>query len=96
MQMGAPVVFENLTPGEYTVRQTETADGYTIDTPAQDVELLAAESGYLQFSSSRMSSIMITKVDAHDGTPLEGAVFQIRNLEGDVMDTVTTGSDGVT
>lgn len=88
------VVFDELMPGTYTVRHTETPDGYTIDTPSQDITVQAANSGYLQFTSSKDSSILITKVDADTEKPLAGAVFQVRDLEGQVLETVTTLTDG--
>lgn len=88
------VVFEDVNPGEYTIRHVSTPDGYTIDTASQNINVLAANSGYLQFTSSRNSAIMITKVDSVTGSPLSGAVFQVRDLQGNVLDTVTTTADG--
>lgn len=87
-------VFEDIEPGQYTVRHVSTADGYTIDTPSQNINVEAANSGYLVFTSSRNQSILITKVDADTEEPLAGAVFEIRNLQGAVLDTITTTTDG--
>ena len=88
------VVFENVEPGQYTVRHVSTPDGYTIDTPSQNLNVEAVNSGYLQFTSSRNSSILITKVDADTEDPLAGAVFEIRDLQGTVLDRITTTTDG--
>ena len=41
------------------------------------------------------ASIQILKVDAEDNvTPLAGAVFELRDVSGNVIKTGTTGSDG--
>lgn len=89
------VLIENLDPGEYTVKHVSTPDGYTIDEASQKVQLTAGKSGYLEFTSSKKNSIIISKVDKVSNAPLAGAEFQIRTLDGQVLDTVTTGKDGL-
>ena len=88
------VLIENLDPGEYTVRHTTTPEGYTIDTQSQNITINGGDSGYLLFTSSRKSSIMIQKVDKTTNEPLAGAQFQIRTTGGQVLDNVITTVDG--
>lgn len=88
------ITFTNLEPGVYTVRYVDAPDGYTITTSSQTVEVSTVKGGLATLYADLHSSIVITKRDQDTSEPLAGAIFQIRDSKGHIVDTVTTGADG--
>ncbi len=63
--------------------ELEPAAGYSIKDPAtQDCYIKAGTQKTLTFENTPLSAIVIKKVDADTGAPLEGAWFRIRFLGG--------------
>lgn len=85
--------------GTYTLEETSAPDGYEI-TPGQDLQVT------IDGNSEEVATIIITnklskgkvkvfKVDEDDQTiPLEGAVFDIQDSDGNSVGTLTTDEDG--
>ena len=86
--------FTNLEPGVYTVNFSYAPEEYTIDTSSITVTVTRERAGHAKFTVSKHSAILIQKLDAKNGSPLPGATFQIRNEQGRLLETVTTGADG--
>lgn len=86
--------FTDLEPGVYTVNFSYAPEEYTIDTPSVTVTVTRERAGHAKFTVSKHSAILIQKMDAKMGGPLPGATFQIRNEQGRLLETVTTGADG--
>lgn len=86
--------FTDLEPGVYTVNFSYTPEEYTIDTSSITVTVTRERAGHAKFTVSKHSAILIQKLDAKNGSPLPGATFQIRNEQGRLLETVTTGADG--
>lgn len=89
------VVFEDLTPGTYVVKCVSVPDGYTLVSSAQTVSVTAKKAGVANFIFDKHSSIIIKALDSVTGNPLVGAMFQIRNEAGVVIEQVTTAFDGI-
>lgn len=84
----------DLEPGAYTVTETAAPEGYVIDTASRTFEAIAGDSVQLIFTNTRKPSLKITKIDAHTGKTLEGAVIRISNLSGSLAVDKTTNTGG--
>lgn len=88
------LIFPNLDPGVYFVRETKAPDGYTLTNESETVVLDAGDSVILTFTNTKDSGLNIKKTDP-DGKPLAGAVFTItRNSDGKVLGRYTTDATG--
>ena len=80
---------DKLQDGWYRVEEVEPAPGYAIKDPAvQDCYIKAGTNKTLVFENTPLSALVIKKVDADTGLPLEGAWFRLRYLGG------TSGTGG--
>lgn len=83
------IKLDNLRDGWYRVTELEPAAGYAIKDPAtQECYIKAGTQKTLTFENTPLSAIVIKKVDADTGAPLEGAWFRVRFLAG------TSGTGG--
>ena len=69
-------------------------DGYTLVSGAQTVSVTAKKAGVATFIFDKHSSIVVKALDDKDGTPLVGAMFQIRGENGQVIEHITTDMTG--
>ena len=91
------VVITGLTPGTtITARETQTVDGFVLDSSPQSILIKEGEVQTLTFWNDREGGVEIVKVNASDKTErLPDAVFEIRRASDDALvDTVTTGDTG--
>ena len=97
------VIVSGLAPGAYTIKETKAAPGYVLDPTERTVELVAGATVTVTWlNQPERGLIKIFKTAAEDSTltgtqkggPLGGAVFDIIDANGDVVDTLTTGDDG--
>ena len=85
------IELDKLQDGWYQVTEVEAPAGYSIKQPAmQEAFIKAGTSKTFTFENIPLSAIVIKKVDADSGKPLEGAWFRIRFLGG------TSGTGGTT
>ena len=87
----------NLPYGEYTLIETKAPDGYEISSDLIVVEVNSETEVYKTITNTKiLGKINILKVDSADrNVKLQGAVFEVKDSEGDVVDTITTGENGV-
>ena len=82
-------VLTGLSDGWYRVKEIAAPDGYAFDeNNEQSVYIKAGTGKVLTFENTPLSAIIIKKVDADTGAPLEGAHFRLRYLGG------TSGTGG--
>ena len=90
-------------PGRYCIRETKTLPGYVLDATERTVELKAGESVNITWvNQPERGRIIVTKIAAADndligvsqGSLLPGAIFEIKDDNGNVVETLTTGPDG--
>ena len=82
-------VLKKLDDGWYTITEEEPAAGYSIKEPAsQEVYVEAGRGKVVTFENTPLSAIVVKKVDAATGDPLQGAWFRVRYLGG------TSGTGG--
>ena len=83
--------------GTIVISETKPLDGYVVDpaTQNQTVQVNASDTQYITVYNTPIGGAEIIKVDAADKTKrLGGVTFEIRKMDGGLVQTVTTGSDG--
>ena len=83
--------------GTIIISETKPLDGYVVDpaTQNQTVQVNAADTQYITVYNTHIGGAELIKVDAADKTKrLGGVTFEIRKMDGGLVQTVTTGSDG--
>lgn len=77
-----------LKPGSYVVTETKAPDGHMLDSEPQTFEVKEGDSGkifVLIFNNNPKANLWLRKVDAETGAGLEGAVFEIRKGNGEIV-----------
>ena len=96
------VYIEGLESGRYYLRELEN-EGYILDTEKKTVYVKAGETTEIEWKNTPiLGQIQIIKTSADDnpinglpaGTLLEGAVFEIYDKAGNVVDTIRSDSRG--
>ncbi|SIS64905.1 SpaA isopeptide-forming pilin-related protein [Salimicrobium flavidum] len=92
------IVVENLKPGAYSFIETKAPEGYVLDETPQEFTIAEGqrEEEEVTVKNERYrEDITIIKADADTDEALEGAVFQLENEAGDVIDSdIVTDEDG--
>ncbi len=97
------VWFEDLTAGRYYLRELEPAEGYLSDTGYKTVYVKMGQTSTVEWENTPITGqIQIIKKSADDnsinglpaGTLLEGAVFEIYDKAGNVVDTIRSDRNG--
>ena len=92
-----------LTDGRYYIRELKAADGYIPDNELKTFYVRYGATGEITWKNTAIrGQIQIVKKSANDnpinglpaGTLLEGAVFEICDKSGNLVDTIRTGRDG--
>ena len=78
------VVFVNLQPGTYTVREKNAPQGYRLSAETtQSADVSAGVQSEVVFTNERiMGRIRVVKTDSETGLPIAGAVFSVTRLSG--------------
>ena len=86
----------NSVVGTLVVTEVQTIDGYTISDAnrTQTVEVKPDDTQTLYFYNDPLCSLTITKLDSVTGKPVPGTVFAVKDGNGNLLGTYTTGSDG--
>ena len=83
--------------GTVVVTEIETIPGYTIDenSRTQTVVVNPNDTQTLYFYNTPAGGLQIIKSDKDSGKRISGVKFEIRKMNGEIIDTYTTDSDGV-
>ena len=83
--------------GTVVVTEIKTIPGYTIDenTHTQTVVVNPNDTQTLYFYNTPVGGLQIIKSDKDSGKRIAGVKFEIRKMNGEIIDTYTTDSDGV-
>ena len=83
--------------GTVVVTEVQTIPGYTIDenTRTQTVVVNPNDTQTLYFYNTPVGGLQIIKSDKDSGKRISGVKFEIRKMNGEIIDTYTTDSDGV-
>lgn len=93
------VVISDLAPGSYSLTETQAPTGFllnleTISFTVEDEMAGQPETIHLDDFINYQARFSFDKVD-EEGTPLSDAVFELYTVEGELVDTLTSTSDGV-
>ena len=83
--------------GTVVVTEIETIPGYTIDenSRTQTVVVNPNDTQTLYFYNTPVGGLQIIKSDKDSGKRISGVKFEIRKMNGEIIGTYTTDSDGV-
>ena len=82
--------------GTVVAKEVKAAPGYVIDsaTQTQTVTVNPMDTQTLTFLNEPLCSLTITKLDSVSGKPVPGTTFAVKDGNGNVLATCTTGKDG--
>lgn len=93
-----------LEAGRYKLKEIRSPDGFVLDNQIREVEIESGSTVRVSWPNTpERGRIQIIKKSAEyndttklpEGSPLEGAVFEIFDLNNEVLDTVTTDARGI-
>lgn len=90
------LIFSSLPLGTYTLMETETRNGYVLDSTPREVTI--SENGQIvevgMGNTPARGSVSVIKTDAETGVPLSGVHFQLRDEAGALTAEGDTTADG--
>lgn len=89
-------ITKNVGPGIYYLVETKAPDGYTIVEERTEVKVTEGEKPLVTIENHKNTSIQIQKTDSVTGAYLEGAEFEVRELNSNrVVAVCTTDRAGI-
>ena len=90
------IVLSDLKPGTViTAKETATVDGFVLDGTPKSVEIKEGEAQTLTFYNTPVGGLELIKVSESDKSQrIKGVTFEIREMDGGLVDTITTGDNG--
>ncbi|WP_300448188.1 SpaA isopeptide-forming pilin-related protein [uncultured Oscillibacter sp.] len=90
------ITLSGLKPGTViTAKETKTVDGFVLDGTPKSIEIKEGEAQTLTFYNAPIGGLELIKVSASDETRrIPGVTFEIRGMDGALIETVTTGENG--
>ena len=92
------ITLTDLPPGAYVVSEIRASDGYILDMTPQTVELRAGQTARLEFRNTAVPGMQLIKLCSVSGRPVEGAMFDVTQLQGGFkrsLGVFTTGVNGI-
>ena len=91
------IVLSDLKPGTViTAKETATVDGFVLDGTPKSVEIKEGEAQTLTFYNTPVGGLELIKVSESDKSQrIKGVTFEIREMDGGLVDTITTGDNGL-
>ena len=88
------IVLSKLNPNTYVVTEVKAPDGYHLNSKTETVVVAAGETQNIAVYNEPLCSLTITKLDSVTGKPVPGTVFAVKDGDGALLGTYTTGKDG--
>ena len=88
------VRWNELQAGWYSIQETEAPKGYQRIEKPITVEVKDFEATQVEMKNSQFMSITVVKKDKNTEIPLAGAEFEVRSIDGTLVDTLVTDSSG--
>ncbi|HAT4299725.1 TPA: Cys-Gln thioester bond-forming surface protein, partial [Clostridium perfringens] len=88
-------VFNDIEPAEYIIEEIEAPTGYLIANPVNVTVKLNKVSTVEMTDTQIKGKIQILKIDAETQKPLKGAEFEVKNANGERVETIISGDDGI-
>ena len=83
--------------GTLVITETKTLPGYVMDegTKTQTVKVNPSDTQYITVYNTKIGGLTIIKKDEETGERIKGVQFEIRKLNGEIVGTYTTDTNGV-
>ena len=90
------IVLSDLKPGTViTAKETATVDGFVLDGTPKSIEIKEGGAQTLTFYNTPVGGLELIKVSESDKSQrIKGVTFEIREMDGGLVDTITTGDNG--
>ena len=85
---------EDLPAGVYIVREESVPEPFVRTTSEQTIALRPGKISEARFEDYTRPGLEIVKRNIADRSPIEGVTYQVRQIDGDFLDTVETDSSG--
>ena len=85
---------EDLPAGVYVVKEESVPEPFVRTTSEQTIALRPGKISEARFEDYTRPGLEIVKRNIADGSPIEGVTYQVRQIDGDFLDTVETNTDG--
>ena len=85
---------EELPAGVYVVKEESVPAPYVRTASEQTIALRPGKISEARFEDYTRPGLEIVKRNIADGSPIQGVTYQIRQIDGDFLDTVETDADG--
>ena len=82
------------TAGMFQIQETKAPQGYVLNEEKYTIYLEDGETGTVEIPNKKPGGLTVHKIDASTGASLEGAIFELRKINGELIGSVTTGKDG--
>ena len=88
-------IAESLIPGIYHITETKAPQYYVLNSTPQTVEVKSGKLALVEFLNIPYGSLVISKTDKQTGAGLEGAIFEVKKVSGELIGRFITGADGI-
>ncbi|WP_283685213.1 SpaA isopeptide-forming pilin-related protein [Clostridium perfringens] len=88
-------VFNDIKPADYILEETEAPTGYLITNPVNVTVKPNKVSTVEMVDTQIKGKIQILKIDGETQKPLKGAEFEVKNANGERVETIISGDDGI-
>lgn len=89
------LTFQNLRIGKYKLKETDTNKNYVVNETIFEVEIEYNKTTVKNITNDyKKGNIKISKIDSDTSQGIEGVTFELMDLEGSVIATVTTNQNG--
>ena len=85
---------EDLPAGVYIVREESVPEPFVRTASEQTIALRPGKISEARFEDYTRPGLEIVKRNIADRSPIEGVTYQVRQIDGDILDTVETDSSG--
>lgn len=85
---------EDLPAGVYIVREESVPEPFVRTVSEQTIALRPGKISEARFEDYTRPGLEIVKRNIADRSPIEGVTYQVRQIDGDFLDTVVTDSEG--
>lgn len=85
---------EDLPAGVFIVKEESVPEPFVRTASEQTIALRPGKISEARFEDYTRPGLEIVKRNIADGSPIEGVTYQVRQIDGDFLDTVETDADG--